>query len=252
MSLIETWDSQYKSKNKTALNDENLFKIEVRAIINAIEQTEIFTNSKKIHLLELGCGTGELIRNMDREWKSTGVAFEFVGVDFSEVAISKANSLLDKNQTFHQSDFLSHLADIETDSVDLVVTQRSIMALMEMDDQKALIDHVYRIITPGGAAVFSECFNNGMDKFNELRASAGLSPLEKVWHSRYLDEKMLEDIFDTYSLQDFCSTYMLITRVVYPFFESALHNQPIHDIAALFPESGETSFLKLAVVGKRK
>ena len=59
---------------------------------------------------------------------------------------------------------------------------------------------------------------------------------------------MLEAVFDSVEYIDFCSTYMIVTRLVYPLFEVPKHNQQIHDVAFRLPNSGSESYLKIAVV----
>lgn len=251
MSLTETWNKQYEGEVVTALKDENLFTLEVEALITAvIEQVSTLRSTDTYTLLELGSGTGELIRRMDQRIKIENKNLKFFGVDFSENAIKLARNKSNSRQFFHQSDFISYLKTIPANSVSIVVTQRSIMALMKEADQKDLLYEVNRVMIPGGSGVFSECFAADFQRFNTLRHIANLPPIDKVWHSRYLDESMLNIIFSEVSFRHFCSTYMLTTRVIYPTFEEPVHNKQIHNVASQLPDSGSTSFLKLAIVKK--
>ena len=113
-----------------------------------------------------------------------------------------------------------------------------------------LLEQINRVLSPAGIGIFSECFHNDLIRFNDLRKQAGLGAIAKVWHSLYLDESMFTDAFTECSFEHFCSTYMLLTRVVYPMFEEPKHNQLIHEIAAKAAEAGDTSFLKIAIVRK--
>ena len=70
----------------------------------------------------------------------------------------------------------------------------------------------------------------------------------KVWHSCYLDENIFQTIFPICEKFDFSSTYWLITRVIYPFFEEPKHNSPIHKFAANISQVGDYSLTKLFVV----
>jgi hypothetical protein len=74
---------------------------------------------------------------------------------------------------------------------------------------------------------------------------------KKIWHSLYLEENQLFKIFNNVEFDDFCSTYFLVTRVFYPYFQTPQHNQKIHDIVAVMPNFGKNSFLKLALVSKK-
>lgn len=252
MSIEKTWNKQYEGEVITALKDDQLFRLEVEAILEASNmQIQHKKPSEIIRVLELGCGTGELIRRMDSTFSVGYPGLIFVGVDFSENAIQLANRQGNSRQKFERSDFLSYLKTVPSNSIELVLTQRAIMALMEISEQDELLVEVNRVLVAGGAGIFSECFNSDLNSFNTLRNEAGLPPVEKVWHSRYLDEVMLSNIFENIDYQYFCSTYMLMTRIAYPMFCDPIHNQIIHKVASQMPNSGSTSFLKLAIVKKR-
>lgn len=252
MSLKQTWEEQYQNNVATALKDRNLFEIELNAIIKTCKDLiQPRGTLQPIRVLELGCGTGVLIRALKQALVETRPSLEFFGVDFSSNAISQAMQKRDTQQKFLQADFISFLDSAESESFDIVVTQRSIMALMEVEQQHELLEGINRVLRPGSCGVFSECFTGDFQRFNDLRTSCALPGLQKVWHSRYLDESMIESIFDKVSYVDFCSTYMMITRLIYPLFEEPRHNQLIHDVASRLPNSGSESFLKLAVVRKQ-
>ncbi len=252
MSLDKIWDKQYEGEVITALKDNQLFELEIEAILNAINlHIQHGKSAETITVLELGCGTGELIRRIDSTFSARYPGLIFFGVDFSENAIQLAKSHGNSQQKFERSDFLSYLKTIPSKSIDIVVTQRAIMALMEVNEQDELLVEVNRVLVAGGVGIFSECFTSDLNRFNALRSKAGLPRLEKVWHSRYLDELMLSNIFEIIDYQYFCSTYMLITRIIYPMFHEPVHNQIIHKAASQMPNSGSTSFLKLAIVKRR-
>ena len=252
MTLHDTWEQQYESETVTALKDKNLFDLEVRALEAAV--LKVFTETKRlpheVKVLELGCGSGELVRRLSAGVMTSYAAVTFYGVDFSENAINAANRQAQINQVFVRSDFIEHLKSLEDNSVPIIISQRSLMALMSKNDQEMLLEQINRVLSPQGVGIFSECFHHDLVRFNKLREQAGLGAIAKVWHSLYLDEAMFTDIFTDCSFEHFCSTYMLLTRVVYPMFEEPKHNQLIHEIAAKSAEAGDSSFLKLAKVRK--
>jgi len=124
------------------------------------------------------------------------------------------------------------------------------MALMEEENHLEVLTAIEASLTDNGVALLSECFAGSFDRFNVLRQSAGLDPIDKVWHSRHLSEKQVEGIFGQIDYVDFCSSYMLATRLIYPLFEEPIHNSKIHTIARNLPNGGDSSYLKIAVASK--
>jgi len=248
-NLKKTWNLQYKSGDDTALKDKNLFNIEINIIISQLKLK--IHNKSHVNILELGCGTGYFLRIVQEELsKIKNFTFNITGVDFSDSAILYANNRSLSNTRFECKDFSEFLRS-NNKKFDIIVTQRSLMAIMEENDQEIILKQMHDALTSKGAMVLSECFSNQFKIFNKMRKDAGLTPIEKVWHSRYIDESMLDRNFDNIVYIDFCSTYMLITRLIYPMFEdSPKHNQFIHDYASCTPESGSNSYLKIVIITK--
>jgi SAM-dependent methyltransferase len=259
MSLKKIWNEQYDGKNLSALKDKNLFDLEINSIISNIKEKLKTSNLKKkrgggIKILELGCGSGELIKRIDNGLSRLDhleLSLEFIGIDFSENAISQAKREASIQKKFICLDFQSYVDSLDNNSIDIVITQRSIMALMDRDLQNKLLLNINRILKCSGVGIFSECFESGLITVNQLRSKFNLNPIEKIWHSLYLEEKQFFRTFNNVKFDDFCSTYFLVTRVIYPFFKTPNHNEKIHDIAAGLPNFGENSFLKLALVSKK-
>ncbi len=256
MSLKKTWNDQYDGEKFSSLKDKNLFFLETDAIISHIHKSLLNFSKKEeeIIILELGCGTGELLRQISR-YLHNSFSFNLnqknIGVDFSINAIKQAKKNASTNQKFICEDFLSYLVSQQSNSFDIIVTQRSIMAIMEEKLQNQMLHEINRVLKKDGVGIFSECFNSGLNHLNQLRKMANLDPIKKVWHSLYLDEKNFFQTFKDVEFNDFCSTYFLITRLIYPYFETPNHNQDIHNIAAKLPNSGTNSFLKLVRVTKK-
>lgn len=244
--LEAVWDSQYGNDSDTALKDNNLFSLEIKAILAQLDLNT--PNKKEIRVLELGCGTGQLLSKVGEHLKGRfGGQYLMVGVDFSRNAMAKAYSRELENARFECSSF-SECLEKNKSAFDVVLTQRSIMAVMDAEEQERLLLKIRDTLTVEGVGIMSECFSKQFDRFNFLREDAGVPGIEKVWHSRHVDESALERIFNIVNYTDFCSTYMLITRLVYPLFENPKHNQFIHDLASRLPNSGDLSYLKIATV----
>jgi len=159
MSLKKTWNEQYDGKTFSALKDKNLFDLEVNAIILAIKEKLKTSNLENnvIKILELGCGTGELIKKVDNSLSSLEhfkLSLEFIGIDFSENAISQAKREASTQKNFICLDFQSYVDSLNNNSIDIVITQRSIMALMDRDLQNKILLNINRILKTNGLGIF--------------------------------------------------------------------------------------------------
>jgi len=96
-------------------------------------------------ILDLGCGTGKFLEVFlaKQSWESA------TGVDFSVAMLKKAREAIPGNVMWLQQDF--DALPFLDGSFDLVIsgfTLRSVQKLPEF------LSHVYRVLTPGGKAVF--------------------------------------------------------------------------------------------------
>lgn len=243
-SMQAVWERQYVPGVDSALKDKNLFQLEVNAIVREIDRNA--HSRKDLKILEIGCGTGALLETLRKHFMDGNRNAALQGVDFARTAIATAESRGLPNCQFYCSDVLEFLQN-RVNQYDVVVSQRAVMAVMDRDDQRTLLLRIKRSLSEGGVALLSECFANKFEELNVARALMGLAPIEKVWHSLHLEESDLHNTFSTVSFNDFCSTYMLITRVIYPYFEEPKHNQAIHNLACALPQSGSMGFLRLAI-----
>lgn len=242
MDLKDVWDEQYNNNIETALKDKNLFQLELDAIKLKIKEFLDSSSENIINILELGSGTGLLAEEIMNEFKNYNLEIYYTGIDFSLNAVKTANNRNIKNTTFIENDFLSFL-EKDKKEYNIILTQRSIMAIMEEKEQNKMLDLIEKKTKNIG--IFSECTEEGFNNLNELRKKLKLKDLEKVWHSRYLTKNQLDKYFINYNIEDFSSIYYLITRIIYPYFEEPKHNTVLADFAASLKQEGDYSFLKL-------
>ena len=243
---LETiWNNQYNDNENTALKDKNLFELEFNAIFSAISDN--LQSRKKIRILELGCGTGFLIKKIIEKFNKSDVLLLCDCVDFSKEAIELAREKKIKNVNFYCEDFFDFFKNYNQ-IYDFIISQRSIMAIMDHNKQINLLNHIQNSLNKTGIGILSECFEEQLIKLNNIRNDMGLKNIEKVWHSLYLTRDQFKNIFINVKFIDFCSTYFFVTRVIYPFFNKPMHNQEIHEKAAKLPNTGDFSFLKLVIV----
>ncbi len=244
MSIKNVWDKQYSEHDDTALKDRNLFELESKAIKDEIRLFLSEENKNNISILELGSGTGFLAKLILDEFPQTKI--DYTGVDFSAIATQNANKRRLRGVSFIENDFISFLQEDGNKQYDVILTQRSIMAVMEEYEQNLILELVANKIN--GMGLFSECTADGFKNINNLRKKLDVGKLEKVWHSKYLENQQLDKYFPNYKIKDFSSMYYLITRVLYPMFEEPKHNTSLADFAASLKQDSDYSFLKLIIV----
>lgn len=248
-NLLKVWNNYYATSNKdTAIRDENFFSLEIEAIISNLLK-EILDKNKKttIKILELGSGTGFLASQIVSLLNKNKVKYHYLGIDFSDVGIQKANKRKIDNCMFVRDDFI-HFLKSNKEKFDFIITQRTVMAIMEKNNQQQLLKLIKQSLNTKGCGILSECSVQALEEIQKIRKLLGIEPLKKVWHSRYLDERFLSKIFSNSKVIDFSSTYWLITRVIYPFFEEPKHNSKIHEVAAKLAQTGNYGLVKLFVV----
>lgn len=247
-NLTKVWDNYYEnSKKNYILKDDNFFQLEIQAISDQVSSF-VKKNKKQIKILELGSGSGFLASILcSKILKKSN--YHYQGVDFSQQGINKANRRKIKNCSFIQSDFLEFFVN-NNEKFDIIITQRSIMAIMNNKDKKKLLNLIKNHMTKNSIGIFSEVTTQAFKKLQSLRKKLKLPPLAKIWHSHHLDEKFIPEIFSNSKIIDYSSTYWLITRVIYPYFEEPKHNSFIHSFASKLSQSGDYGMVKLFIVKK--
>lgn len=97
-------------------------------------------------ILDIGCGTGRLIRRMQVRWPTAS----YIGIDSSEGMISAAHHLT-PGATFYQAS-AEHLP-LETTSVDLVTTT---MSFHHWSDHAQGVSEIWRVLRQGGFFVLAD------------------------------------------------------------------------------------------------
>jgi SAM-dependent methyltransferase len=246
-SLVKVWDEYYDAPGDTAIKDRPFFDLEVRTLVDRLYAEVEVTGLGEVRVLELGSGTGFLAEQVVERLRPLDVELRYDGVDFSEVGVRHATERGLPGCAFHQADFLA-FTGASSDRYDVIVTQRSIMAVMDAADQTRLLQLLRNRLTADGLGLLSEGSVQGLARLNELREALELEALEKVWHSRYLDEQEIAEIFGTVEVVHFAPLYWLITRVLYPYFEEPQHDTPLHRFAATLPQAGDFSPVRLFAV----
>lgn len=166
---------------------------------------DILADKKPATFLEVGCGAGELSSRLLKKGM-TGI-----GVDFSSMAIAKAQVALDsyiqagKYELF-QGDIFS--LQLEPERFDLVI---SMMVMEHIENDRAFLDHLVSMVSPGGHLVIGvparpECWCIEDDtaghfrrydrlELKKLLQSVGLLEVE-VWSMGVPTSNMLAGLSD--------------------------------------------------------
>ena len=248
--LTKVWNEYYdESQKNTILKDDNFFKLEIDSIIKNLILEINRINKPSVKILELGSGTGFLASKIILSLKKKKIQCNYTGIDFSLVAIDKANKRNIKNCEFINSDFVDFLKS-NNEKFDFIITQRSIMAIMKKNSQLLLLKLIKKSLSKNGIGLFCECTVQALNEIQKLRKKLGILPLKKVWHSRYIDVNTILSLFTNTRIIDFASTYWFLTRIIYPYFEEPKHNTNFHKLAATLPQKGDNGLVKLFIVQK--
>lgn len=249
--LKSTWNDYYAATSgDTVLKDRNFFRMELDAISGAVQAALASLPAGPLRVVELGSGAGALARFLlDSLPADVRERVTYTGVDFSETAVAKAEAQGIAGAQFACSDFLAFMKDAEP--IHLLIAQRSVMAVIDEDQQRRLLQLISERLAAGGVAVLSEGVAQAQQRIDAMREQLGIGRMEPIWHCRYLDERDVEAIFPDARITDFASQYWLITRVIYPFAAEPKHNTPLHDLAATLPQTGDFGLVKLIVAEKR-
>lgn len=237
-------------------NDVWLRRIEVGKLVDQVRRLELL----RAEIVDVGCGDGRTAIALARQFPQVRV----VGVDFSPQmvrsalerleSVSDADASLGERVRFIEGDVSALEAAIGERPFDVAITDRCLINLPSWNDQRRAIGILAGHLRPGGHYFAIENFIDGHQAMNALRREQGLPEIDVRWHNRLLDERaFLEESarwFDVIEVDDFTSTYYLVTRVVY----AALcaregtepdYEHPIHEIAASLPPVGRFSPIRL-------
>lgn len=67
-----------------------------------------FGNSRKVKILDIGCGDGETLRRIDQYGRTRNLCLELTGIDVNDEAISSAIELTASNIKYVRGDILAH------------------------------------------------------------------------------------------------------------------------------------------------
>ena len=203
--ILNYWNLRAGKKILKCTNDINLETNEIGIFLSIIKN--------KKNVLDIGCGDGELLRNLEKKNKCN-----CYGIDFSQNLIKIARKK-SKNINYYCIDMNKIKDEFKVKiKFDYIITKRSIQNLTSWKDQKKFINQLKFFSNPKTKILLMESSNNGLRKINDMRNKLKLKKIIKPWHNLYFeDSKLKKTKFNGIKLvnvKELFSTYYFTSRVL--------------------------------------
>ena len=171
------------------MEDEYIRAGETRAILSLVE-TAARNITGRLRVLDVGCGNGYTLRILAEQIRSIGLEdrVDLLGIEKNPDLLQLARQM---NEGWPVSvsggDMLrTGTLGIASGSIDICVSQRVIINLMDPADQRAALGNLANLVKPGGYLLFIECFQDALDNLNAARKEFSLEPNVPAIHNLYL------------------------------------------------------------------
>lgn len=152
---------------------------EVEALLSFLDQVD----ASKVRLLEIGCGNGYLLEQIERRF---GTRFECLGIDATPQFIESARQR-GLTARFQVADLRA--LPLPDASFDIVLSERVIINLLDPAQQIAAFAEVARVLRPGGLFTAVEGFKAGLENLNRARAEFLLPPIPEPAVNNWFTEE---------------------------------------------------------------
>lgn len=249
--ILNFWNQQaltHKEASVATNPDSIANELEINEMLKYLQDNQ--------NVLNIGCGNGHKDFEYCKHKK-----INLKSIDFSNEMINIANEAnndakgLKGNVFFQVGDILNLNEDKQ---YDVVMTNRCIINLENIEEHKKAIDNIYNVLKPGGLFLMMECTKQGLNKINEVRKAFDLDSITERWHNFYIDEDEIipyvKSKFASLEVNNFNSTYFLISRTINALVqtgnEQVNYLSDINRFSAKLPPLGEYAPLKLFIIRK--
>ena len=257
------WDERAKGTEPASVQattyDVFLRDIEIAKFKQKISEAALPAGST---VVDLGCGDGHATVNVATAFPT----LRFIGVDWSEDMLALARKRcashpgLAERMSFRQGDMRRVSDALKGEKFEVFLTSRSLINLMQTDEQYSAITQIAEHLKPGGYYFGIENFMQGQRNFNQARVAVGLPEIPVRWHNHFFEEKEYAERtakhFDSLVFESFLSSYYLATRVIYSagchlVGEEPDYFHPIHRTAGKLPPIGDFCPIKLVSMRRK-
>jgi ubiquinone/menaquinone biosynthesis C-methylase UbiE len=238
------WNSRAAFQKLAGTNDFTAKRLEHDTLLKHIRDGQ--------RILEIGCGNGLLSIEMAETFDVQVDAFDFAAEMIADAKERAKPAKLKGRIAFD-------VRDVRDDSMpggqyDVAITERVIINLLSWDEQADAVAKIVRHLKPGGRFLMCENSATGLGKLNELRALAGLDPVDPPWHNRYLVDSEVAALsvpgVRLVEVVPYSATYYFVSRVVNAYHAKMTgtevsYDAPMNQLGLILPHIGDTAQGKL-------
>jgi SAM-dependent methyltransferase len=178
--------------------------------------------------MDIGCGNGYTLEILSKRFKDQN----FVGIEKNDKLRKIAESRFNSSNIQINSGDIRDKDFTEDDSVDILISQRVLINLMDKQDQALALQNIINKIKLGnsfssnGKLLFIEAFKSPLENLNRARTEFGLKEISEAKHNLYLDDNFFNPanimpfISESNIPTNFLSTHYFVTRVLHDIFIS--------------------------------
>ncbi|MBA3502958.1 MAG: class I SAM-dependent methyltransferase [Myxococcota bacterium] len=242
----------------STMRDDVTRNREIEAIRSMLRHVASQTNVKTV--VDIGCGNGYLLNTLRDEFPQV----ELKAVEYTPEMVEVARTRNIERCTILQGDVRQ--LPLPDRSVDVAITERCIINVMDRADQATSLREVARILRPGGYFICVEAFVDGLDTLNAARDELGLPPNEQPHHNMWFDKAWFREtiapIFDVMNEDEhtelappnFLSSHYFISRVLYPSVtkREVIYNTHFVKFFRFLPPVGNYSPIQVYLLRRRE
>lgn len=211
-------------------------------------------------LLELGCGNGMLLQELRHHFP----AAQMEGLDYSPDMVELANQRNIEGCRVVEGDVRA--LPQESGSVDVVITERCVINVLEEEGQLQAFREIHRVLKPGGVYVCVEAFTDGLENLNRAKTELGMEPNSAPYHNLWIEKSSwragLQGLFEEVPAderaaagippENFLSSHFFISRVLYPAVTKAeiTYNSEFVQFFSFLPPMGNYAAIQLHLLRK--